>query len=349
MSVSGVIVTLARPHSVRSTDVPEHNADLVILGGGSGGYACALRAAELGMSVVLVERDKLGGTCLHYGCIPTKALLHAAEVADAAREGDKIGVKSSLAGIDMAGVNAYKDGVVAQLYKGLQGLVKSRKINLVDGEGRFEAPNAVDGGRRPVRRARTSCWPPAATPRRCPASRSAAGSSPATRRIRLDEVPRQRRGARRRRDRRRVRQRVHELRRRGDRRRGAAPAGAERGRVLLQAAGARVPPPQDQVQDRGEVHRRASRPTHAVTVSLESGEEIEADYLLVAVGRGPNTANAGYEEAGVTMERGFVLTDERLRTNLAERLRRRRHRARPAARPPRLRRRASSWPRRSPG
>ena len=83
-------------------------------------------AAELGMSVVLVEKDKLGGTCLHWGCIPTKALLHAAEVADAAREGDKIGVKSSLAGIDMAGVNAYKDGVVAKLYKGLQGLVNSR-------------------------------------------------------------------------------------------------------------------------------------------------------------------------------------------------------------------------------
>src|SRR4029077_11589182 len=98
------------------------------------------------MSVVLVERDKLGGTCLHYGCIPTKALLHAAEVADNAREGDRIGVKSSLAGIDMAGVNSYKDGVVAQLYKGLQGLVKSRKINLVAGEGRFTAPNHVVGG-----------------------------------------------------------------------------------------------------------------------------------------------------------------------------------------------------------
>ena len=123
--------------------MPEHNADLVILGGGSGGYACALRAAELGMSVVLVERDKLGGTCLHYGCIPTKALLHAADVADSAREGDRIGVKSSVSGIDMAGVNSYKDGVVAKLYKGLQGLVKSRKIEFVAGDGRFEAPNAV--------------------------------------------------------------------------------------------------------------------------------------------------------------------------------------------------------------
>ncbi len=162
--------------------MPEHNADLVILGGGSGGYACALRAAELGMSVVLVERDKLGGTCLHSGCIPTKALLHAAEVADAAREGDKIGVKSSLAGIDMAGVNSYKDGVVAKLYKGLQGLVKSRKINFVAGRRDVrgaERGRAVDGDRGTS--ARRSCWRPAATPAPCPAWRSAGGSSPARR------------------------------------------------------------------------------------------------------------------------------------------------------------------------
>ena len=109
------------------------SADLVILGGGSGGYACAFRAAGLGLSVILVEKDKLGGTCLHRGCIPTKALLHAAEVADLAREGDQFGVKSSLEGIDIAGVNSYKDGVVAGLYKGLQGLAKANKVTVVEG------------------------------------------------------------------------------------------------------------------------------------------------------------------------------------------------------------------------
>jgi dihydrolipoamide dehydrogenase len=97
----------------------------VILGGGSGGYACALRAAELGMSVVLVERDKLGGTCLHYGCIPTKALLHAAEVADSARDGDRIGVKSSLAGIDMAGVNSLQG---RRRRQALQGTAGAREV-----------------------------------------------------------------------------------------------------------------------------------------------------------------------------------------------------------------------------
>ena len=118
--------------------------DVLILGGGSGGYACALRAAQLGLSVALVEQDKLGGTCLHRGCIPTKALLHAAEVADNAREGEQIGVKSSLSGIDMSGVNSYKDGVVAKLYKGLQGLIKSRKVTMIEGHGRLVGQDTVE-------------------------------------------------------------------------------------------------------------------------------------------------------------------------------------------------------------
>src|SRR5256885_14405909 len=135
----------------RGEPVTDTYAGLVILGGGSGGYGCAFRAAELGLSVVLVEKDKLGGTCLHRGCIPTKALLHAAEVADLAREGDQFGVKSSLEGIDMAGVNSYKDGVVSQMFKGLQGLAKANKVTVVDGEGTFVAPNGVTvGGHRYV-------------------------------------------------------------------------------------------------------------------------------------------------------------------------------------------------------
>src|SRR5271169_6402927 len=107
--------------------------DIVVLGGGSGGYACALRAAELGKRVALIEEDKVGGTCLHRGCIPTKALLHAAEVADLAHDGPNFGVLSVLDGIDMNGVNAYKDKVVTRLWKGLTGLVESRKIDVIQG------------------------------------------------------------------------------------------------------------------------------------------------------------------------------------------------------------------------
>jgi dihydrolipoamide dehydrogenase len=294
--------------------VPEHNADLVVLGGGSGGYAAALRAAELGMSVVLVERDKLGGTCLHYGCIPTKALLHAAEVADAAREGDKIGVKSSLEGIDMAGVNGYKDGVVARLYKGLQGLVKSRKINLVQGTGRFEGPNAVVvGDDRYV--GRNVVLATGSYAKSLPGLDIGGRIITSNEAIHLDSVP----------------HRVVVL--------GGGVIGVEfasvfrsfGAEVTIVEALPRLVPAEDEFSSKqlerafrrrkiafktGVKFTGAKQTEDSVTVSLESGEEIEADLLLVAVGRGPNTAGHGYEEAGIAMERGFVLADDRLRTNL---------------------------------
>src|SRR5690242_16831403 len=130
----------------RSLFVAEHQADVVVLGGGSGGYAAALRAAELNKSVVLVEKDKVGGTCLHRGCIPTKALLHAGEIADQARESAQFGVNATFEGIDMAGVHKYKDGVVDKNHKGLVGLVRSRGIQIVEGEGRLTGPNQVTVG-----------------------------------------------------------------------------------------------------------------------------------------------------------------------------------------------------------
>ena len=117
--------------------------DVLILGAGSGGYACALRAAQLGLRVGLVEKGSIGGTCLHVGCIPTKALLHAAEVADNTRESEQFGVRATLEGIDMAGVNAYKDGVVQRLFKGLAGLVKARGITVIEGTGRMTGPREV--------------------------------------------------------------------------------------------------------------------------------------------------------------------------------------------------------------
>ena len=87
----------------------ESTYDIVILGAGSGGYATALRAAQLGMKVALIDGDKVGGTCLHRGCIPTKAYLHAAETAEAVRESSKFGVSSTFNGIDMAQVGKYRD------------------------------------------------------------------------------------------------------------------------------------------------------------------------------------------------------------------------------------------------
>ena len=290
------------------------SADLVILGGGSGGYACALRAAQLGLSVVLVEKDKLGGTCLHRGCIPTKALLHAAEVADTARDGHQLGVKTALEGIDMGGVNKYKDGVVAKMFKGLQGLVSSRGIIYVEGSGRFVAPNAVDvEGQRYT--GRNIVLATGSYARTLPDLEIGGRVITSDQALNLDYLP----------------ERVVVL--------GGGVIGVEfasvwrsfGAEVVIVEALPRLVAAEDDFCSKqlerafrrrgitfktGVKFTGASQSDSDVTVSLESGEQFEADLLLVAVGRGPNTAEAGYAEAGVRMERGFVLTDERLRTNL---------------------------------
>ena len=120
--------------------------DIVMLGGGSGGYACALRAAELGKRVALIEKDKVGGTCLHRGCIPTKALLHAAEVADSSRESEKFGVQDLVRGHRHARSAVLPAVVVDRLWKGLQSTIASRKIDTIIGDGRLLSPTSVSVG-----------------------------------------------------------------------------------------------------------------------------------------------------------------------------------------------------------
>ena len=124
----------------------EQNFDLVVLGAGSGGYAAALRASQLGLTVGLIEKGKVGGTCLHVGCIPTKALLHSAEVADVTRESAKYGINATLDGIDISAVTTYREGIVSSKYKGLQGLIKARGITTIEGAGRLTSPTTVQVG-----------------------------------------------------------------------------------------------------------------------------------------------------------------------------------------------------------
>lgn len=296
------------------SDPGARSADLVILGGGSGGYACALRAAELGLPVVLVEKDKLGGTCLHRGCIPTKALLHAAEVADHARDGAQVGVRSTFDGVDMAGVNAYKDGVVSRLYTGLQGLIASRGITVVPGAGTLEGPGTVRVGDERIT-GRHVVLATGSYARSLPGLELDDRIVTSDAAISLDEAPR----------------RVVVL--------GGGVIGVEfasvwrsfGAEVTVVEALPRLVPNEDEfcsTQLARAFRRRrittrtgvrlatATRSGDTVTVSLESGEEIEADLLLVAVGRGPNTTGHGFAEAGVAMDGGFVTVDERLRTNL---------------------------------
>jgi dihydrolipoamide dehydrogenase len=294
--------------------VTDTSADLVILGGGSGGYACAFRAAELGLSVVLVEKDKLGGTCLHRGCIPTKALLHAAEVADNAREGDQFGVKSSLEGIDIAGVNSYKDGVISKLYKGLQSLAKANKVTLVEGAGTFVTPNAVEvDGQRYV--GKNVVLATGSYARSLPGLEIGGRVITSDQALNLDFIP----------------EKVIVL--------GGGVIGVEFASVwrsfgsdvTIVEALPRLVPAEDEYASKqlerafrrrgikfktGVKFTGATQTEAGVSVTLESGDQLDADLLLVAVGRGPNSAGHGYEEAGITIDRGFVVTDERLRTNL---------------------------------
>jgi len=294
--------------------VTEQDYDVVVLGAGSGGYAAALRAAELGKSVALVEADKVGGTCLHRGCIPTKALLHAAEVADAVRESERFGIRASLEGVDVAQVNAYKDGVVQRLYKGLTGLVASRSIEIVPGWGRLVAADVVEVGDRRLRGGAVVL-----------ASGSYARSLPgleiggrvltSDQALALDWVPSS----------------AVVL--------GGGVIGVEFASIW-RSLGAEVTvvealdhlvPNEDVAISKGlerAFRKRGIRTLlgsrfagvtqddGGVTVSLEDGAAIEAEVLLVAVGRGPATADLGYEEQGITLDRGFVVVDDRLRTGV---------------------------------
>ncbi|MEX0790940.1 MAG: FAD-dependent oxidoreductase, partial [Actinomycetota bacterium] len=118
--------------------------DVAILGGGNGGYAAALRAVQLGLTVTLVEKNKVGGTCLHVGCIPTKALLHSADLMESFRRAGDFGVIAGPATVDWPKVVSRKEFVVSKHYKGLSALLKAKKINIVEGRGRLSSPTTID-------------------------------------------------------------------------------------------------------------------------------------------------------------------------------------------------------------
>ena len=119
--------------------------DVVILGGGMGGYPAAIRASQLGMKVALIESDKLGGTCLHIGCIPTKALLESSELYHRiAARGPEFGVNAEKVTYDYRKIAARRDGIVSQLHKGVQFLMKKNKIEVVQGAGRLRDRNTID-------------------------------------------------------------------------------------------------------------------------------------------------------------------------------------------------------------
>ncbi|PWV46285.1 MULTISPECIES: dihydrolipoyl dehydrogenase [Nocardiopsis] len=288
--------------------------DLVVLGGGSGGYAAALRAAELDMSVVLIEKDKLGGTCLHRGCIPTKALLHSAEVADTAKESENFGVRATFEGIDIDAVHKYKDKVISGLHKGLSGLIKSRKITVVEGEGKLTGKDevTVDGK---VYKGKNILL--------------ATGSKPKTLGLEIDGdkvmTSDQALGLN------RVPESVIVL--------GGGVIGVEFASVwrsygadvtIVEALKNLVPVEEESSSkllerafrkrkiksELGTPFESVKTTDSGVVVTLQGGKTLEAEVLLVAIGRGPVSEGLGYEEQGVTLDRGFVKVDENLHTGV---------------------------------
>ena len=289
--------------------------DLVILGGGSGGYAAALRGAQLGLSVALIEKDKVGGTCLHRGCIPTKALLHAGEIADSARHAADFGVKAEFLSIDMVAVNAYKDGVISKLYKGLQGLVKSRNITYVEGTGRLVANNQVEvngtvyTGKNVV--LATGSYAKTLPGLELDGTQIVTSEEAMS----FNYIPKS----------------VIVL--------GGGVIGCEfasvwhsfGAEVTIIEGLPRLVALEDEASSKqlerafrkrgikfetGVKFASATKGPEGVTVTLENGATHTAEVLLVAVGRGPVSTNLGYEERGIAMDRGYVLVDNKCRTNV---------------------------------
>lgn len=287
--------------------------DVLILGGGSGGYACALRASQLGLTVALIEKGNLGGTCLHQGCIPTKALLHAAEVADIVRHADGLGISASLNGINVEAVQRYKDGVVTRLFNGLTGLIEGRGIQVVAGEGVLVGPRTVSVAGEEWT-GRNLVIATGSHTRSLPGleldGQRVLGSEHA---LTLSQVP----GS------------VVVL--------GGGVIGSEFASVwrsfgadvtIIEAL-PRLLAAEDEACSKvverafrrrgidirtGARFSKVEETATGVRVHVESGDPVEGDLLFVAVGRGPSTVGLGLEEQGVGIDHGFVVTDERLRT-----------------------------------
>ena len=288
--------------------------DILILGAGSGGYAAALRAVQLGFSVGLVEKAKLGGTCLHNGCIPTKALLHSAELADHAKDASKYGVNLSMDSIDMAAVNAYKDGIIAGKFKGLTGLIKSKGITVIEGEGKLVGTDTVEVNGTAYK-GKNIVLATGSYSKTLPGLEIGGKVITSDHALQMDALPKS----------------AVIL--------GGGVIGVEFASVwksfgvdvtIVEGLPSLVPNEDPAIIKQlerafkkrgikfntGVFFDKVEQNDDGVVVTLADGKTFESDLLLVAVGRGPSTAGLGFEEAGVTVDRGFVITNERLHTGV---------------------------------
>lgn len=288
--------------------------DILVLGGGSGGYAAALRAVQLGFTVGLIEKGKLGGTCLHNGCIPTKALLHSAEVADSARSAEKYGVKATFESIDLNAVNAYKDGIVAGKFKGLQGLIKAKGITVIEGAGKLTGENTVEVNGTTYT-GKNIVLATGSYSRSLPGLDIGGKVITSDHALTMETIPSS----------------AIVL--------GGGVIGCEFASVwksfgvdvtIIEGLPSLVPNEDASIVknferafkkrgikfNTGTFFDKVEQNDDGVKVTLVDGKTFEADLMLVAVGRGPVTDGLGYDEAGITLDRGFVITNERLHTGV---------------------------------
>lgn len=298
--------------------------ELIVLGGGTGGYSTALFAAGLGLKVALVEKDKVGGTCLHLGCIPTKAFLQAAEVAEHAQKSREFGIKASYDSVEVSALLQYKQSVVDANFKGLQSTLAGRGVDTISGTGRLKDSSTVvvdtDEGERTLAAERGLVLATGSVPREVPIEGAETDGEVvinSDHALYLQRVP----------------ERAIVL--------GAGAVGVEFATVW-NAFGAEVTvvemldgvvPNEDidtqkmlarQMKRRGIESRVSTRLTRVergdggirATVESTRGEQsqIEGDMLMIAVGRRPVTEDMGFEDAGVTLDQGYVRIDEYCRT-----------------------------------
>jgi dihydrolipoamide dehydrogenase len=292
--------------------MPSNSYDLVILGGGTGGYSAALRGAGLGLKVALVERDKVGGTCLHRGCVPTKALLHAGELADGVREAaERWGMKAAIESIDYSATVANREDIATRNFKGLESHLKKEKVDVIAGSGRVTGPRQVDvEGVGQLTAERALVLASGSTPKSLPGleidGRRVITSDDA---LALDYLPRS----------------VIVL--------GAGAVGVEFASfwrsmgadvTVVEILPGLVPLEDEDIQrELGRAFRRRGINVMVdtrledtkvgddqVTVTVTNQgktSEISAELLLVATGRGPVTDGLGYQEIGVQLDRGYVV------------------------------------------
>ncbi len=313
----------AAPAGQKVAKAEGQDADVIVLGGGTGGYSVALRAAQLGLDVILIEKEKVGGTCLHWGCIPTKAILQTAEVAEYAQDAADFGVSLDYHGIEVAALNAHKDGVVDKMWKGLQGALKGRGVETIIGTGQLTDANTIevetDDGSRTVTGA-AIVVATGSKPRELPfAPFDGDKILSSDHAMYLDELPSS----------------AVIL--------GSGAVGMEFAsawaafgvEVTLVELEDRLLPLEDADASKeiGRSYRKKGITAmtgvkmsdvdvtdDGVTCKIEVKDDIEevsADVLLVAVGRGPVTEGAGLDAAGVEVDdRGFVAVDGYCRTNV---------------------------------